>query len=367
MATCEKCLMPEGKLNVRLDNEGVCNYCRHLDKHPTFPFNNGKKNMLRQKLEKYAGQYDYDALVGLSGGKDSSYVAWKMKTEYGLKIKSFTFENGFLTGKARENIDRIVERIGLDHFYYKPDWGVHRSLYRAAVKILGDPCVACGFTGYFLAIKLCHELKIPFFVHGRSPFQMYRNYYKGSNDLFIQMNEANLQWNSFADIARLYRELYFSVRKIIDSLLEDSPDRQRFYDEFFLPPDRLDEHFAPEFIGFFLFEPYEEGKIKEQLTANGLWTPMPTHADCHIHAAAEYMFKNIHGIHLDTAETSAKLRFGAIDRQKARQDMATSILSRDELKNSIAELCSSLGINERHLYQRMNALKESRAAKFGSH
>jgi hypothetical protein len=79
-----------------------------------------------------------------------------------------TYENGFLNDFARENVKNTVRKLGVDHYYHKPNWNTHKKFYRDAIKRLSDPCIACAIGGYFLAIKGCYDRKIPFFVHGRT-------------------------------------------------------------------------------------------------------------------------------------------------------------------------------------------------------
>ncbi|MFC1917255.1 hypothetical protein ACFLXH_01200 [Chloroflexota bacterium] len=188
MNRCRNCNLPEGKFNVMLNDKGLCNYCEYFAQNNQAILNfANREQLLTSRFEKVKGKYEYDAIAGLSGGKDSTYVLYQLVKKYNLNVLAVTFENGFLTDFGRENIENTVKKLGVDHLYYQPDWDIHRKFYKASVQKLGNPCIACAIGGYFLSIKGCYDRKVPFFVHGRTPFQMYRNFYKDTNDVFLAM------------------------------------------------------------------------------------------------------------------------------------------------------------------------------------
>ena len=107
MRRCKICLLPEGKFNVVLNDKGICNYCDYFNIHKDEILNIDKREpLLVKRFEKLKGKYNYDAIVGLSGGKDSSYVLYQMVKKYHLKILAVTYNNGFLTDFARKSIKK---------------------------------------------------------------------------------------------------------------------------------------------------------------------------------------------------------------------------------------------------------------------
>jgi hypothetical protein len=88
------------------------------------------------------GNGEYDVLIGLSGGVDSSYVLHKA-VEYGLKPLCFTIDNGWNDPKADENIMRLVEGLKVPFFRYTIDQDKFRELQgaflRAGVKNIEIP------------------------------------------------------------------------------------------------------------------------------------------------------------------------------------------------------------------------------------
>ena len=103
MSRCQNCSLPEGEFNVVLNDKGICNYCEYFEQNKQVIFNiNNREQILERRLQKLRGKYEYDAVVGLSGGKDSTYVLYQMVKKYNLKVLAATYDNGFLTDFARQ-------------------------------------------------------------------------------------------------------------------------------------------------------------------------------------------------------------------------------------------------------------------------
>jgi predicted PP-loop superfamily ATPase len=77
---------------------------------------------------------DYDVIVALSGGKDSTYTLKMLARDYGLRCLAVTIENGFLSDTAVENCYRVTERLETDLILFKPSTTFMRSMYRESIK-----------------------------------------------------------------------------------------------------------------------------------------------------------------------------------------------------------------------------------------
>jgi len=406
MNRCKKCSLPEGKFNVVLNASGICNYCDYFEQNKKTILNfTNRENMLARRFEKYRGKYEYDAVVGLSGGKDSTYVLCQMVNKYKLKVAAVTYDNGFLTDFAQESIKNTINKLGVDHYYYKPNWDTHKKFYKATVQKLGDPCIACAIGGYFLAIKACYENKIPFFVHGRTPFQMYRNFYKNSNDVFLTMMKLNLMEHSFASNIRGYftllkgipiksapgmiwrarssgfgglavhRHVYSMineyVKQAISRLADSTQEAKEITDEFFVDSSKLTTEFVPEFLAYFLFEEYDEEKVKSYLE-NTLGWRRPTndnllgHYDCALHDAAAYMFKTLNGVDVIEPDVAVMLRFEKINIEKANELIQVNQPMEKNVEKSLDSLCALCEFNREDLEKTLVALKQAGVSKFES-
>lgn len=370
MRECNRCLLPEGKFSVVLNDQGLCNYCTFYEKRaPLFDYAR-LKPFFTSRLDKVRGKYPYDALVGISGGKDSTYILQKMVVDYGLKVLAITYENGFLTDIGKRNIDRTVKKLGVDHFYHYPNWDVHKKLYEACVKKLGDPCLACAFAGFFLALKICSEKRIPFFINGRSPSQIFRNFFEGSKDMFIPMTMLNMEEHSFAKVAAVYGKLNEGIRAWVSGLMGNAADVKALFDEFYPESSALTPDFAPEIISYFIYEPYNEEEIKRKLQETLGYErkkndALLSHLDCRIVDVAGHMYQEIHGVSMLAQEVAVMLRRGDLTQEQARKILAERPAG-PELDSSICALCERIGIDQKTFPGILEALKTFKPEKFAS-
>ena len=117
---CKKCVLPATYPDIQFNEQGVCSYC-------LLPVEENKlsEKDLKTKLDKiiqsHKGKGKYDVVVGLSGGKDSSYVAYYLRQEYGLKMLGVNFDNGYRSEYAIRNLDALVDKLEIDLVTIKPN------------------------------------------------------------------------------------------------------------------------------------------------------------------------------------------------------------------------------------------------------
>jgi hypothetical protein len=345
---CRRCLLPEGIFHVRLDADGVCNYCRHWDAtRSSFLDFERHRPLLDDRLRRHRGRFHYDAAVGLSGGKDSSYVLHRLTSDYNAKVLAVTFDNGFLADYAWENIRAITCRAGVDHFVYKPDWDAYREFYRASLLRLADPCFACSVGGYILSVRGCRDLRVPFFVHGRSPMQMFRHWYPGTHDPSVDVLRGNLARYSPASQRRLQREVARRMWLPLLCLVPNPRIRRPIARELFGSGIRRGE-ITPEFLAFFLFEPYDEREIVRFLVERGTGfragenRALLGHNDCLIHDVCAFLYERQHGVPRLLLEVAAMVRQGALGIDDVDRVLEANTPAPDAVERSIEHLLERL-------------------------
>ena len=109
-----------------------------------------------------------------------------------------------------------------------------------------------------------------------------------------------------------------------------------------------DRDFVPEFLAFFLFEPYDEVEIVHHLeNLDAGYRRPPNHAvlghgDCLIHDAAAYLYERHHGVSRVLPDVAAMLREGAISQEGAREVIAANTPSEEKVEVSIGHLLERL-------------------------
>ena len=324
MRYCTRCILSGKALNISFDDEGVCNHCRTYEEYSDVLQDfDSMGSLLADRFDRVRGRFDYDAVVGISGGKDSSYVAYKLVRDHGLHVLLFTYDNGFFSDHARGNIARIATALGQDHVWCSPSRELQRSIYRSSVRWFGIPCVGCTFPGFLHAIRLGVEREIPLLVHGRSRTQMFKQLAPGTSDPFLKYLAGNF---SPYDPERNRTFAHETARGLVRGLKWFAWHRRHRaeLDEKFIPDFRRLRSMSdpPEFVSYFLHEPYDEARIKGILEAETGWQRPPDdglmgHEDCSVHPAAAYLYTSNYGFPMLQQELSTLIREGDMTRDQA--------------------------------------------------
>jgi hypothetical protein len=129
---CKKCLLPETVPGAALDRDGVCAPCRAWR-----PADAGAAEAARAARERdleaalasaRASGAPYDALVCLSGGKDSLFLLHRVVKDFGLRALAFTTDVN-IPDIAWKNIRRTIAALGVDHLVYRPAESFYRRLF----------------------------------------------------------------------------------------------------------------------------------------------------------------------------------------------------------------------------------------------
>ena len=126
---------------ITFDERGRCNFCKEAERayRKVMSPQNG---IIREIVNQIKSKGEYDCLIGLSGGVDSSYTLHLIK-QLGLRPLCFTIDNGWNSPNADENIMRLVETLKVPFFRYTIDLNKFRELQgvfmRAGVKNLEIP------------------------------------------------------------------------------------------------------------------------------------------------------------------------------------------------------------------------------------
>ena len=134
---CSQCVMDTTDPDITFDEMGTCYFCQLAQVN--LPLYRYTPSQEKQNLEKLAGSIKnarsgaYDSILGLSGGVDSSYVAY-LAMDMGLKPLCVHFDNGWNSDIAVTNIRKIIDVTGFDLYTYVIDWPEFRDLQRAFFK-----------------------------------------------------------------------------------------------------------------------------------------------------------------------------------------------------------------------------------------
>ena len=164
---CSNCVMDTTDSLIIFDEHGICDHCRMFYQH-TLPKwraeqTKGKKiDHLVSSIQKGGKGKDFDCIIGMSGGIDSSYLTYLAKEKMGLRPLVFHVDAGWNSQIAVNNIERIVDALGLDLFTEVIDWqemqDLQLSFFKSGVSHIDTPQDHAFFaTMYKFASK--HDIK----------------------------------------------------------------------------------------------------------------------------------------------------------------------------------------------------------------
>ena len=135
---CKRCVMDTTDPEIYFDKQGICNHCNEFDKFTSkrwFPNQEGKKklNIIFDKIKNYNVNENYNCIIGLSGGIDSSYLAL-LVNEYKLRPLVIHVDAGWNSELAVNNIEKIVKYCGYDLHVHVMDWLEIKDLQLAYLK-----------------------------------------------------------------------------------------------------------------------------------------------------------------------------------------------------------------------------------------
>ena len=135
---CTRCIMDTSDPEIRFDEAGVCSHCERfaeLSRTMTAPEAEraGRLERLVDEIRQRGKGRDYDCVIGLSGGVDSTYVAYQTK-RLGLRPLAVHLDNGWDSELAVKNIENIVRKLDIDLQTHVLDWGEFSDLQRSFLK-----------------------------------------------------------------------------------------------------------------------------------------------------------------------------------------------------------------------------------------
>lgn len=135
---CTLCVMDTSDARITFDEHGVCDHCRtyERDVKPNWHTDERGQRELQAMVAriKARGQgKDFDCIIGLSGGIDSSYLT-HVAVQHGLRPLVFHVDAGWNSQIAVNNIEKLVDKLGLDLYTEVIDWEEMRDLQLAFFK-----------------------------------------------------------------------------------------------------------------------------------------------------------------------------------------------------------------------------------------
>ena len=134
---CEKCIMDTSDPDISFDEKGVCCRCHQYEdklRHSAYlaKKQTGSLERLVNTIKREGRGKKYDCIIGVSGGVDSTYTAYKVK-QLGLRPLAVHLDNGWDSELAVDNIQKFLKKLDIDLYTNVLDWEEFKSLQRGVM------------------------------------------------------------------------------------------------------------------------------------------------------------------------------------------------------------------------------------------
>lgn len=345
MKICSQCILPETFPGIKFNADGVCNHCQKLDGKRTrideekkrykqkfldllsalgidisrfshdfdrspldpnrFPLSADRPPLGANRSPLNADRYPYDVLMAYSGGKDSTYTMALLKNAYELRILALSFDNGFVSARARQNIQAVTDGLGVDHLFFKPPWNMLKRIFVAAAgRELFAPkslerastiCTSCMGIVKAVCLKMAIDMGIPMIAYGWSPGQ------------------APVQSSIMKNNPALLRMSQQALMTPLAEVVGDQVLRYFLQEQHFEHADRMPYNIHP-----MAWEFYNEDMILDEIRKLGWVSPADTDTNstnCLLNAYANEVHMKRYGFHPYAWEIANMVREGVMSRE----------------------------------------------------
>ncbi len=333
---CTNCIMDTSDSKIVFDSHGVCDHCNSFynEVKPNWHTDErGKQELDRivEKIKRDGKSRDFDCIMGMSGGADSSYMLHKVVKEFGLRPLVFHVDGGWNSELAVKNIEVLVDGLGLDLYTEVINWEEMKDFQLALFKS-GIPGIDLAQDHAFIATlyKFAEKYNIKYILNGgnistevvRNPLEFF---YYGTdmpliNDIIKKYCTIPLKSYPFSSIWKHKIWLhYFKGIKVIKPLN---------------------------------YMPYIKEDAMKLLKDKYGWTPYPQkHFESRFTRFFEgYWLPAKFGFDTRRVQYSSLIITGQLSREEALEKMKSPSMDEETVKQEFDYIATKLGITKKELY-----------------
>lgn len=341
---CRKCVMDTSDTLISFDQNGICDHCITFEKKTRRSWN----SLISDNLEltklisniKSAGKgKDFDCIIGMSGGIDSSYLTY-IASELGLRPLVFHVDAGWNSQEAVNNIEKLIDGLGFELFTEVINWREMQDLQLAFFKS-GVPHIDTPQDHAFFATmyKFAYKHKIKYILTG--------------GNLSTECVRNPVEWMYYQSDARQLRDIH---RKFGTINLDTFPVTSILWHKFWLP----------YFCGIKVKRPldmvsYIKEDAKQLLIDRFGWQPYPQkHFESRFTKFYEsYWLPKRFGFDVRRVQYSSLILTGQMKREEAIDQLSKPSYDKSTIDRDIEFVANKLGISKNELMNYMKLPKKT--------
>ena len=344
---CSKCILPETVPGITFNEKNECNYCQ--ENYPSY-YPKGDDKLIEFLNKNIKDKTNADCLVGLSGGKDSTYSLIALKEQFNMRVEAFTYVHDGSTKFSVENAANTCKKLNIKHHIVSLENQLHLKTFKGffeswikspSTTSAGMTCVACKHL-HLLGLSIAEERNIPMIVWSNCPLE-----YAPFLALKLSGNKKE----------QLKRDGNLKGGLL---LIKELTKTKKFPETFFkyfntcfkgclaaFPTSSYLKKKFPGIIPVFFYEYHEWNpeKIKKYIREKVDWKDPDQkddwHSDCLFNYFKEYMFLEMLGASYTDAFLSNQIRYGLMSREEALKKLKEN---REEFSVGIFKAMEDLDI-----------------------
>ena len=342
---CKNCLFPETKPDLEFNNKGVCNACTNYFNRPEVDWNNRREEFI-ELVSSIKSDSNWDCVIPISGGKDSTYQALKAK-KYGLNPLLVNSRTCDLSSIGRKNIDNL-RSLGFDAIEVLPNPKIRSKLNLIGLKEVGDISWPEHIGMFTIPFTIALKFDIPIIFYGENPQHEY-----GGPEHFVNNRHQDRRWleeiggtlGMRLEDVLLSEEIErkdLNIYKFPDSKDLKEKNIRAYYLGYFFPWNGLSNYILSQAHGMLSYGEPVEGSLVDY-----------ENLDNHQNGIHEYLKILKHGYGRITDQASILIRRELITREEGLE-----IVKKNEIKfpwtylgKSIEEIIEPLGITLDYLVE----------------
>jgi len=311
---CSVCSYTEGYNGCHLEHDNTCDVCHMLGKNKNIlmDFDFLQKQFLEKVEQLKKNSTPYHCIVGVSGGKDSLYVLNSLVKNYGLHPLAVSYDNDFMTQKAKDNREAALRILGVDLFNVSVDINCVNLLRRVSILNNDEFCKPCVNLVHSCILKAGSIFDIPIGFTGFSRAQLFTRTQDIKTFLELIQNFQNPTDKFIENTARILTGKQ-SFMTLLSSAKEKKLVEQTLYS-----PKRFFRKTCM-IVPYYIFHNVSSNEIINCVKRELEWMPPDVfeklnHSDCAMERAAEWIFPKTrrapNGEHKKYRELASEVRLG---------------------------------------------------------
>lgn len=324
---CKRCILSDTTPGITYDDSGICNYCHSYQPKSVL----GEKGLLSiiERHKDINKGNEFDCMIGVSGGRDSTFLMWKLVNDYKLRVLAAHYDNPFSSIQATINLESAADQLGVKLIKWKyPNKNWHVDETRKALTIWSKKpssamlpiiCAVCkNWWPYFF--KIANANNISLIVIGSNPYESatFKEASFGSARTYSKLSRIpKTVSKGFGELRKNPGYLKCSWKAVIRGFLlasHASPWAKAIYGKY-------------EVIRLFDYIPWDENQVLQTISENLGWQkdpghPSPWRFDCRMDHIKKFLYTHMNGVSELSDFLSKMVREGKISRDEALKRLA---------------------------------------------